>query len=162
MTESGRLDWLVDFEALAFFTADHAAVENNKLYVNGGFWNILPRDSFPARVIGSLVAVIKVPVTAYQENHHITIELTDHNEESLPFRIDGDFRMGASPYLDRGDPSIISMAFPLEGLVLEQAGDYCFVLSIDSKVLKRYRIHAVQSPPIQLPFDSPGSDAEEE
>ncbi len=162
MTESGRLDWLVDFEALAFFTADHAAVENNKLYVNGGFWNILPRDSFPARVIGSLVAVIKVPATAYQENHRITIELADHNEESLPFRIDGEFRMGASPYLDRGDPSVISLAFPLEGLVLEQAGDYCFTLSIDGNELKRYRIRAVQSPPIQLPFDAPGSDAEEE
>jgi hypothetical protein len=162
MTDSGRLDWLVDFEALAFFTADHAAVENNKLYVNGGFWNILPRDSFPARVTGSLVAVIKVPARAYQENHRITIELADHNEESLPFRIDGEFRMGASPHLDRGDPSVISLAFPLEGLVLEQAGDYCFTLSINGDELKRYRIRALQSPPIQLPFDTPGSDAEEE
>jgi hypothetical protein len=163
MTETGNLDWLVDFEALALFTADHAAVENNKLYVNGGFWNNLPRDSFPARVIGSLVAVIKVPARAYLENHHITIELADPEGESLPFRIDGDFRVGAAPHLDRGDPSVISMAFPLEGLVLERAGEYCFVLSIDSNVLKRYRIRAVQSPPIQLPFDAPGGgDAEEE
>lgn len=154
---------MVDFEVLAFFTADHAAVENNKLYVNGGYWNNLFRDSFPARVIGSLVAVIKVPARAYQENHHITIELADHHDESLPFRIDGDFRVGASPFLDRGNPSVISMAFPLEGLVLEQAGEYCFTLSIDGNLLKRYRIRAVQSPPIQLPFDAPGGgDGEEE
>jgi hypothetical protein len=165
MTESGRLDWLVDFEALAFFTADHAAVENNKLYVNGGFWNALPRDSFPARVVGSLALVIKVPATAYLENHHITIQLVyqDHDEESLPFRIDGDFRIGASPHLNRGDPSIISLAFPLEGLVLEQAGEYSFVLSIDGNELKRYRIRAIQSPPVQMPFDAPGGgDAEGE
>jgi hypothetical protein len=162
MTESGRLDWLVDFEALAFFTADHAAVESNKLYVNGGFWNNLFLESFPARVVGSLAAVIKVPARAYLENHHITIELEDHNEEPLPFRINGDFRVGAAPHLNRGDPSIISMAFPLEGLVLEQAGDYCFTLSIDGNELRRYRIRAIQSPPVQLPFDAPGGDAEEE
>ena len=153
---------MVDFEALAFFTADHAAVENGKLYVNGGCWNILPRDSFPTRVTGSLVAVIKVPARAYQENHHLTIELTDHNDERLPFRVDGDFRVGGSPFLDRGDPSIVPMTFPLEGLVLEQAGDYCFTLFVGQNELQRYRIRAIQSPPIQQPFDIPGSDAEEE
>jgi hypothetical protein len=162
MTESGRLDWLVDFEALAFFTADHAAVESGKLYVNGGFWNSLFRDSFPARVIGSLVAVVKVPAQEYLENHRITIQLLDPDEGSLPFRIDGDIRVGASPHLDRGDPSVIALAFPLEGLVLERAGEYCFVLSIDGNELKRYRIRAVQSPPVQLPFDAPGGGDDEE
>lgn len=163
MTQSGRLDWLVDFEALAFFTADHAAVENNKLYVNGGFWNSLFRDSFPTRVIASLVAVIKVPARAYLENHHITIELIGPDEETLPFRIDGDIRVGASPHMNRGDPPIISMAYPLDGLILERAGEYCFTLSIDGNELNRYRIRAIQSPPIQLPFDAPsGDDAEEE
>jgi hypothetical protein len=164
MTESGTLDWLVDFEALAFFTADHAAVENNKLYVNGGFWSALPRDSFPARVVGSLAAVIKVPARAYLENHHITVQLVDqdHDGENLPFRIDGDFRLGASPHLNRGDPSIISLAFPLDGLVLERAGEYAFVLSTDGNELKRYRIHAVQSPSIQLPFEAPGGGDDED
>jgi len=161
MTESRKLDWLVDFEALAFFTADHAVVENDKLYVNGGYWNAIPRDSFPARVVGSLVAVIKVPARAYLENHRITIGLEDPEGESLPFRIDGEFRLGASPHLNRGDPSIISLAFPLEGLVLERAGEYSFVLSIDGNETERYRIHAVQSPPIQLPFDAPNSGDEE-
>jgi hypothetical protein len=163
MTESARLDWLVDFEALAFFTADHAAVENNKLYINGGFWNVLPRDSFPARVVGSLAVVIKVPASAYQDNHHITVQLVDqdHDEESLPFRIDGEFRLGASPHLNRGDPSIVSLAFPLDGLVLERAGEYSFVLSIDEKELKRYRIHAIQSPPIHLPPNVPGGGDDE-
>jgi hypothetical protein len=162
MTESGRLDWLVDFEALAFFTADHAAAENNKLYVNGGFWQAVVQDRFPARVVGSLVAVIKVPATEYHENHRVSIGLVGPEEESLPFRIDGNIRVGAAPHLDRGDPSVISMAFPLDGLVLERAGDYCFVLSINDNVLKRYRVRAIQSPPIQLPFDAPGSDNDEE
>jgi hypothetical protein len=159
MTESGNLtDWLVDFEALAFFTADHAVVENYKVYVNGGFWNVLPRDSFPARVVGSLVAVIKVPAQEYLEDHRITIGLLGPEQESLPFKIDGKFRVGAAPHLNRGDPSIISLAFPLEGLVLERAGEYAFVLSIDGNELRRYRIHAIQSPPIRQPSGAPGGD----
>jgi hypothetical protein len=162
MTESGRLDWLVDYEALAFFTADHAAVESGKLYVNGGFWSNLFQDSFPARVIGSLVAVVKVPAQEFLENHRLTIVLLDPDEESLPFRIDGNIRVGASPHLNRGDPSVIALAFPLEGLVLERAGEYCFVLSIDENELKRYRIRAIQSPPVQLPFDAPGGGDDEE
>lgn len=166
MTESENLTgWLADFEALALFTADHAVVENNKLYVNGGFWNALPRDSFPARVVGSLAAVIKVPASAYLENHQITIQLVDedHDGEILPYRVDGDIRVGAAPHLNRGDPSIISLAFPLEGLVLERAGEYAFVLSVDGNELKRYRIHAVQSPPIRQSSGAPGGgDGEDE
>jgi len=157
MTENRGLDWLVGFEALALFTADHAVVENNKLYVNGGYWNALRLESFPARVVGSLAVVVKVPATAYHENHRITVRLVDqgHDEEDLPFKIDGEFRIGASPYLNRGDPSIISLAFPLDGLVLERAGDYSFVLYVDENELKSYRIHAVQSPPVQIPPDVP-------
>lgn len=153
------------FEAVALFTADHAAVENNKVYVNGGFWNNVFFDSYPARVAFSLVAVISVPATAYLENHRVTIEIVDADEERLPFRIDGDMRVGAMPHLNPGDPSLVSMAFPLLGLVLERAGDYWFVLSVNGNELKRYRIRAIHSLPVpqQLPFDAPGGgDVEEE
>ena len=51
----------MDFKALALFTADHAAVENGKVYVNGGFWDVLNQPSYPAQVSISLVAVISVP-----------------------------------------------------------------------------------------------------
>jgi hypothetical protein len=154
----------MSFEAVALFTADHAAVENNKVYVNGGFWNNIFFDSYPARVAFSLVAVISVPATAYLENHRVTIEIVDADEDRLPFRIDGDMRVGAMPHLNPGDPSSVSMAFPLVGLVLERAGDYWFVLSVNGNELKRYRIRAIHSPPIpqQLPFDAPGGDDEEE
>jgi hypothetical protein len=161
MTEAARLDWLTDFEALAFFVADHAAVENNKLYVNGGFWQGIMHETFPARVLGSLVAVIKVPAQEYLEDHQITVELTDPDGEYLPFRVNGKFRLGVSPHLNRGDPSVISLAFPLEGLVLERAGEYTFVLSVDESELKRYPVRAIQSPPIQLPFDAPGGGDDE-
>ncbi len=155
----------MDFVALALFTADHAAVENNKVYVNGGFWNNLQLPSYPTQVAFSLVAVIQVPARAYLEDHRVTIEMVDADEGRLPLRIDGDMRVGAAPHLNPGDPTIVSMAFPLNGLTLERAGNYWFVLSVDEKELKRYPIRAVQSVPVpqQLPFDDPdGDNAEEE
>jgi hypothetical protein len=165
MTEIKRPRSPMDFEALALFTADHAVEESGKVYVNGGFWNSISYPSYPARVMSSLVTVISVPARYFLENHRITIEIVDVDEEPLPFRIDGDVRVGAPAHMRPGDPSLVPMAFPLNGLTLERAGDYWFVLSVDGNELKRYRVRAIQSVPIpqQLPFDAPyGDDAEEE
>jgi hypothetical protein len=164
MTERRSAKSLMDFEALALFTADHAAEENGKVYVNGGFWNSITFPTYPARVAFSLVAVIRVPARAFLENHQITIEIVDADEERLPFRIDGKMRVGAPAHMKPGDPALVPMAFPLNGLTLQQAGDYWFVLSIDGNELKRYHVRAIQSVPVpqQLPFDAPDSDDAEE
>src|SRR5829696_7705209 len=93
MTEIRRSGSPMDFEALALFTADHAAEENGKVYVNGGFWNSIVFPSYPARVAFSLVAVIEVPARAFLEDHRVTIEIVDADEERLPFRIHGNVRV---------------------------------------------------------------------
>lgn len=154
----------MDFEALALFTADHAAVENGKVYVNGGFWDVLRQPSYPAQVAIALVAVIKVPSGAYLEDHQVTVEMADADEERLPLRIEGSIRVGAAPDMKPGDPTTVPLAFPLNGVYLERAGDYWFVLSVDGDEIGRYRIRAVHAVPVpQLPFDAPdGDDAEEE
>lgn len=163
MTEIKRPSSPMDFEALALFTADHAAVESDKVYVNGGFWDTLFLPSFPVQVALSLVAVIKVPSRAYQEDHRVVVEMVDADEGQLPLRIDGKLRVGASPHLNPGEPTTVPMAFPLNGVSLERAGDYWFVLSVDGDEIARYRIRAVQAPFIQPPLRAPnGDDAEEE
>ena len=143
MTEMRKPSSLMEFSALALFTADHAAVENGKVYVNGGFWDILRQPSYPAQVALSLVAIISVPSRAYQEDHQVMVEMVDADEERLPLKIGGSIRIGASPDLKPGDPTIVPLAFPLNGVSLERAGDYWFVLSVDEKELARYRIRAV-------------------
>lgn len=150
----------MDFEALALFTADHAAVENGKVYVNGGFWDILRQRSYPAQVSISLVAVIKVPSRAYLEDHRITVEMVDADEVRLPLKIEGDVRVGAAPHMNPGEPSTLPLAFPLNGVYLERAGDYWFVLSVDGDEIARYRIRAVQTVPV--PQSTDGDDAEKE
>jgi hypothetical protein len=164
MTEKKITSSPMDFEALALFTADHAVVEGEKLYINGGFWDALFLASYPTQVTFSLVAVIKVPARAYLEDHKITIEMVDVDENPLPLRIEGDLRVGAPPHLNPGDPSLVPMAFPLTGSTIERAGEYWFILSVDGKELRRYQIRAVQviTGPT-MPSQSSGSnDGEEE
>src|SRR5215207_372179 len=160
MTEIRRPRSPMDFEALALLTADHAAVENGKVYVNGGFWDVLNEPSYPAQVSISLVAVIKVPSRAYLEDHRITVEMVDADEVRLPLKIEGDVRVGAAPHMNPGEPSTLPLAFPLNGVYLERAGDYWFVLSVDGDEIARYRIRAVQTVPV--PQSTDGDDAEKE
>src|SRR5215210_6182415 len=160
MTEIRRSSSPMDFQALALFTADHAAVENGKVYVNGGFWDILKQPSYPTDVSFSLVAVIKVPARAYLENHRITVEMVDADEVRLPLKIEGEVRVGPAPHMNPGEPSTLPFAFPLNGVHLERAGDYFFVLSVDGDEIARYRIRAIQLVPIPQPDE--GDDAEQE
>ena len=150
----------MDFRALALFTADHAAVENGKVYVNGGFWDVLNQPSYPAQVSISLVAVISVPSRAYLEDHRVTVEMVDADEERLPLKIEGNVRIGAAPHLNPGEPSTLPLAFPLNGVLLERAGDYWFVLSVDGDELARYHIRAIQM--VSVPQSTDGNDAEQE
>ncbi len=162
MTEIRKPSSPMDFETLALFTADHAAVESEKVYVNGGFWDSLLLPSFPVSVSMSLVAVIKVPSRAYLEDHQVVVEMVNADEERLPLRIEGHLRVGAAPHMRPGEPTTVPMAFQLNGVYLERAGDYWFVLSVDGDEIGRYRIRAVQAPFIQPPLQAPNDDHAEE
>jgi hypothetical protein len=160
MTEIKKPQFPMDFQALALFTADHAVVENGKVYVNGGFWDILNQPSYPADVSFSLVVVIKVPARAYLENHQLVVEMVDADEVRLPLRIEGNVRVGPAPHMNPGEPSTLSFAFPLNGVRIERVGDYFFVLSVDGDELARYRIRAIQLVPVPQPTE--GNEAEQE
>jgi hypothetical protein len=152
------------FESVAFFAADHAAVVEGKAYINGGFWDRILQVSYPALVSVSLVAVLRVPAEAYLANHRLAVEMEDARRQKVPaLKIEGEFRVGASPHLEPGEPTIMPVAFPLEGLTIERAGDYWFVLSVDGNEIDRFRVRAVQiglvavQPP-QIP-ETDGDDA---
>lgn len=161
MTEIKGAKLPTDFEAIAFFTADHAAVESGKAYINGGFFDTVQQPSYPAQISLSLVAIISVPSRAYLEDHLVKVEMVDADHNPLPLKIEGEFRVGAPPNLRPGDPTTMPVAIPLNGLTLERAGDYYFVLSVDGQELARYRLRTVQMGTIpQPPAQSPaGGDA---
>ena len=76
-----------DIYAEAFFTADHGAVENGKLYVNGGFWNRLGFPSYPAVYSFSICAVIHIPWRAHHQSHSFAISFEDADGRTTPNRL---------------------------------------------------------------------------
>lgn len=133
--------------ALALFVADHAVVESGKLYMNGGLWTRLNMTQFPA-VHPSLavVAAIEVPWRDYHRDHTFAIDLEDADGNALPARMEGQFRVGASPDMRMGDPTVIPIAGTINNLRIDRPGDYSFVLKVDGTELSRFTIRAVQVP----------------
>ena len=140
------------FGLVALFAADHAEAVNGKVYVNGGFWNRLSYPQYPAVVATmSLVAVVEIPFHEYQEDHGFALSMVDADGNTLPLKVEGQFRVGASPDLRRGDPTLMPLAVPITGLRIEKPGDYSFTLAIDGGELGRYQIRATQiATPLQF------------
>ena len=144
MTEVTHTGSSGGFEVLAFFTADHAVVENGKVYVNGGFFDTFYFPAFPASLSIAVVGLIKVAPEQFQRDHLFTVEMEGPGGSKTPLKIEGGFRVAPSPNAEPGDPSLLPLAVPLTGLSLERAGEYWFVLSINGNEVARYRVRALQ------------------
>jgi hypothetical protein len=143
-----------EYRVHGFFTADHAAVVGGKLYVNGGAWDVLNFPAYPAQIPSiSLIIVVRVPSWAYHEDHKLTVEIVDADEEPLDFRVEADFRIGAGAHMRRGDPTIMPVAVPVIGMTIPRAGDYSFVLKIDGNEEARFGVRAVQVQSITVPAE---------
>jgi hypothetical protein len=133
-----------DLHALAFFLADHAAVENGKVYSNGGFWNRLNFQSFPAVVSFSVVAVLHIPWRAYHQPHKFAVWFEDADGQRLPGEIEGEFQVGAAPEMKVGDPTIMPFAANVGNFTFARPGDSAAVLTVDGAEIARWPFRAVQ------------------
>jgi hypothetical protein len=133
-----------DIHSVAFFTADHAAVENGKTYVNGGFWDSMALPSFPTAVSLSVVAVLRVPWHAYHHRHSFTVTVEDADGKKLPVEFKGDFQVGTAPDMKVGQPTILPIAAVANGMPIERPGDISFVLSVDGGEIDRWTVHVNQ------------------
>jgi hypothetical protein len=135
----------LDFGLQAFLTADHAAVVEGKLYVNGGCWNGLNFPTFPHPLPpGTIVVVIEVPFAKYNADHDFGLTLEDPDGQVLDTKVEGNFRVGMAAAMNFGDPTLLPMAIPLPNIVLPRPGDYSFVFSVDREELGRFRVRAAQ------------------
>jgi hypothetical protein len=135
------------FEAMGFFAADYAAVENGKVYASGAFWSTLRFPIYPAVLPAmTLVAVIRIPFHENQQNHILAIEMLDSEGANLPLKIEGTFR--SAPTIDHayGEPGTVPIVVPIHGLTIERPGRYRFVLNVDNAQLASYAIEATQVP----------------
>jgi uncharacterized protein YcnI len=133
-----------DFQAAAFFLADHATVENGKVFVNGGFWDRLQVPSFPAAVNFSIVAVVVVPWHAHNQKHTFSVTFEDADKNPLAGQFDGEFQIGTDPSHRQGDASIVPLTMTVTGFGIERPAEYAAVLSIDGHEIDRWPVLVVQ------------------
>jgi hypothetical protein len=134
-----------DILAPAFFLADHAVVENGKLYVNGGFWNQIASSAYPVTRAFTVAAVLHIPWHRHHEAHGFKITFEDADGQDLPARFEGQFRVGTAPNMRIGDFTIMPLAVLVTNFVLERPGDYVARLAVDERELARWRFRAVQA-----------------
>jgi hypothetical protein len=135
-----------EIQACAFFLADHAVVENGKLYVNGGFWNQVYSVAYPSARAFGVAAVLHIPWRQHHKAHAFTVTFEDADGGSLPARFDGQFRIGTAPNMRVGDFTIMPIAAYVTNFALDRPGDYAAVLHVDGAELTRWRFRAVEAP----------------
>jgi hypothetical protein len=145
-----------DLHASAFFLADHAVVENGKLYANGAFWNRLNFPTFPAISTFSVVAVLHIPWRDYHRTHQFSVRFEDADAQQMPARFDGEFQIGSAPDMKVGDPTIMPIAATVGSFVFPTAGDYAAVLRVDGAEIARWQFRTVQASQQMRPQGPPG------
>ncbi|HEX5190574.1 MAG TPA: hypothetical protein VFW16_13590 [Streptosporangiaceae bacterium] len=135
-----------EIQACAFFLADHAVVENGKLYVNGGFWNQVYSAEYPVVRAFALAAVLHIPWRKHHEGHGFEVTFEDADSRPLSARFEGQFRVGTSPSMRVGDFTVMPVAAFVTNFVLDQPGDYAALLEVDGTELARWRFRAIQAP----------------
>lgn len=145
----------VDLHAEAFFTADHAAVENGKLYVNGGFWSRLNFQTFPVVHNFSLCVVLHIPWRAHDQRHSFAVMFEDADGQVTTNRLEGQFQTATTPDMRTGDYSVVPIAIGVSGFVLQRPGDYAAVLHVDGTEVSRWRFRAVQVLGVSGPATGP-------
>ncbi|HUZ35620.1 MAG TPA: hypothetical protein VMV17_04760 [Streptosporangiaceae bacterium] len=132
---------------LAFFAADHVAVSENKMYVNGGFFNLLRFPVFPATLATlGIGAVLQIPFQDTMQNHLFRIGLRGPENQELPVRVEGGFRTVPSRDAEFGEANIAPFGVTIPNVQIPAPGAYHLVLWLDNQQIATYRMRAFQVP----------------
>lgn len=146
-----------DLYATAFFLADHASVENGKVYVNGGFFNQMQFATFPAAANFSVVGILNIPWSSQNQPHKFAVHFTDADAHRLDGEFSGEFQVTPNPEAGVGDPFLMPIAAAANGFVFHGPGHYSAVLTVDGEELSRwgFRVNAIV-PPQEPGVGAPG------
>lgn len=140
-----------DLYATAFFLADHAAVENGKVYVNGGFFNQMQFATFPAAATFSVVGILNIPWSAQNQPHRFAVHFTDADGHQLDGEFSGEFQVTPNPEAGIGDPFLMPIAANANGFLFQGPGHFSAVLLVDGEELSRwsFKVNAAVPPQAQ-------------
>lgn len=138
-----------DLFASAFFLADHASVENGKIYVNGGFWNQMQFAAFPAAASFSVVGVINVPWRANMQNHKFRVLFNDADGHQLDGEFNGEFNVSPNALATAGEPFLMPIAAAANGFIIPAAGHYSAILLVDGTEVGRWGFRVTSTAPVE-------------
>ena len=130
---------------------DSAVVAENKMFVQGGAWNVISTSALPVRHprVG-IALVVRVPY-ALADNTQKTflLALEDQDGNQVPIgdpavgRISGTITVGRPAGIQPGDEQLVALAINLDGLQFERPGAYVFKVRVDDREIKalRFRVH---------------------
>ena len=150
---------------------DHAQAADSKLFVSGGgvvrSW-VSPQP--PHVIMIGVAAVVKVPYTATNQAHTLTITLIDEDGNGVsPFVPDGvpdpgpirgelSFNLGRPAGLSPGEAQPYCLAANFN-IGLRQLGGYTFELAIDGTKMKELSLRVAAAPPTMGLIQAGGSVA---
>jgi hypothetical protein len=143
---------------LAFFAADHVVVSPDaKMYVNGGFFNLLRFAAFPAQLptLG-IGAVLEIPFQDSMQDHVIRIRLRGPEQQELPVQVEARFRSVPSIETQFGEPNLVPFGVTIPNVEIPAPGVYNLVLWLDNDQKATYRLRAVQIPMVVSASAAPG------
>jgi hypothetical protein len=125
--------------------ADHAAVADNKLYINGGGWSVASPIPSPTAI------AIKIDVPWDQANiqRKFDLELVDEDGQVVmvptpigdqPLRISGNFEPGRPPGLKHGVNLDVNLAINVGPLPLQPDRRYAWRLLIDGETEEHWQV----------------------
>jgi hypothetical protein len=133
---------------LAFFASDHAVVAPDaKVYVNGGFFNLLRFPAFPATMPTLGIAILlEMPFQDSMQDHSLRVVLRGPEQQELPVRVEAQFRTAPTLESQFGEPQVVPFAVTISNVAIPTPGAYHLVLFLDNKEKATYRLRAVQVP----------------
>jgi len=142
-----RLEWLI--------LADFAQIVANKLYVQGGGWDVLTVNSgFPVQQNIGLAVAFSVPWDATNQRHNVEIEVQTDDGEPIA-KIGGQVEVGRPPGIPPGQAQRFQMAANI-GLTLAKPGIYVIVAKIEGEEAGRVHFNVVPGPLLAAKQQRPG------
>lgn len=136
-----KTEWLI--------LADHADIVGNKLYVNGGGWNILTVNTgFPAIQQCGIAAAFDVPWNETNQRHTVELEIVSGDGVSLA-KAGAQLEIGRPPGLPVGQSQRAQLAMNLQ-LQLAAAGTYEIIARIEGQEETRTHFNVIPGPMLQM------------
>lgn len=127
-----KLEWMI--------LANHAEVNNELLYINGGGWDTIivgaPIPGVPEGVTAVMVGFLAIRfmfhVTETDRSHHFELTVLSEDGQQVA-KVDGDFDVPRNESVPAGWLQNVNMVLPVSGVALPSEGLYAINVNLNGQ-----------------------------